>query len=71
MWLWTEPLAAMVEPNLCGGGYHCSYETTELQRSSCNESLAAQQNMHGLVGSTDLEMEVAETDEVMVRQKDE
>ncbi len=54
----------------CGGGYRCSYETTELERSSCNESLAARQNMRGLVGSTDLEMELAETDEVMVRQKD-
>lgn len=32
-------------------------------------SLAGQQNMRGVVHSTDLEMELDETEEVMVRQK--
>lgn len=45
-----------------------SYETTVLPQSSCNNSLAGQKNMRGLDDSTDLEMEFAETDEVMVRQ---
>lgn len=46
-----------------------AYEKTHLEhleRGSCYKGLPGQQNMRGLVASTDLEMESAETDEIMV-----
>lgn len=46
-----------------------SYKSKSLHRGS-NDSLAGQQNMHGLVDSSDPEMESAETEEVSVSKKD-
>lgn len=46
-----------------------SDKSEPLQRGS-NDSLAGRQNMHGLVGSSDPEMELAETGEVSVSKKD-
>ena len=43
---------------------------TERRWSLCADSVAGQENMHGLDCSTDLEMEMIEDDEVMVRHKD-
>lgn len=45
-----------------------SYESKPLQRGS-NDSLAGQQNMHGLVDSSDPEMELAESEDVSVSKK--
>lgn len=46
-----------------------AYKSKSLQRGS-NDGLAGQQNMHGLVDSSDPEMELAETEEVSVSKKD-
>lgn len=66
VWIWTEPLQTTVLSSL-----YCipAYEKTHpehLERGSCYKGLPGQQNMRGLVASTDLEMESAETDEIMV-----
>lgn len=69
---WTEDVFGLrftaVSPNTCGGGISSGRET-QLDRSSCYDSLAGRQNMRGLVASMDLEMELAETDEVVVSPK--
>lgn len=45
-----------------------SFTSKPLQRGS-NDSLAGQQDMHGLVDSSDPGMELAETEEVAVSEK--
>lgn len=45
-----------------------SFSSEPLQRGS-NDSLAGQQNMHGLVESSDPGMELAETEEAAVSEK--
>lgn len=56
----------MPDPSCAGVS---SYKSKSLRRGS-NDSLAGQQNMHGLVDSSDPEMELAETEEVSVSKKD-
>ena len=51
-------------PNLCGGGYIVAPDRTSV------ELMIVSQNMRGRGGSLDLEMELAESDEVQVKQRD-
>lgn len=47
-------------------GIVLSFEITHLERGSQRKGL---QNMRGLVASTELEMETAESDDIMVRKR--